>query len=206
MRKNGRTLLAMMLVLVFTLGFCGCGKDKALYEQGTSIVSLMKEMAESEAYMTVSASERITSKLDAVRAGDYSAPEAVYKLSVQDETLYSLTGMELTGISDELRNCIGARAYYALLNQINARDGAETIAAASICSVSKSFADKGLKGSEIVLYQYAEAPATAVVFTAGDDGTVYASGTFILYDGFKADTAESIEDFFNGMVEAKKIK
>ncbi len=204
MRRNGKTALALLLILVFALGLCGCGRE-ALYEKGASIVSLMREMAGSEECMKLSANESITSRLDAVREGDYSEPTAIYKLNVQDEAMSTMLGAELTGISDELSGCMDFKACYALVSQINAADGAETIAAASICSVSRSFADKSLKGSAIYLYDYADAPAAAVVFSAGEDGTVYASGVFILNDGFKASSAESIEEYFHDMVEVDEV-
>lgn len=205
MRRNGRAALAVALILIFALALCGCGKDKALYEQGLSVVSLMREMAGSEAYMQLSANESITSRLDAVREGDYSEPTAVYKLDVGDDAMNALMGAELTGISDGLKECMDFRACYALVNQINAADGAETIAAASICSVSRSFADKSLKGCAVYLYDYADAPAAAVVFSTGDEGTVYASGIFILNNEFKANSTESIEEYFHGMVEVDEV-
>lgn len=205
MRRNGRAALTAMLILILVLGLCGCGKDKALYEQGLSIVSLMQEMAGSEAYMQLSANESITSRLDAVREGDYSEPTAVYKLDVGDDAMNTLTGTALTGISDELKECMDFRTCYALVSQINAASGVEAIAAASICSVSRSFADKSLKGCAIFLYEYADAPDAAVVFSAGEDGTVYASGVFILNDELKTNSSESIEEFFHGMVEAEKV-
>jgi len=205
MRRNSRAALAVALILILALGLCGCGKDRALYEQGLSIVSLMQEMAGSEAYMQMSANESITSRLDAVREGDYSAPAAVYKLDVGDDAMNALMGTGLTGISDELKECMDFRACYALVSRINAASGAETIAAASICSVSRSFADKSLKGNVIYLYDYADAPDAAVVFSAGDEGTVYASGLFLLNEELKANSAESIEEYFHGMVEAEKV-
>lgn len=201
MRKNGKALSAMALILVLALGLCGCGKGGAIYEKGASIVALMHEMAGSEAYLELTANTSITSKLDAVREGDYSEPRAVYKLTVRDEAMKSMLSTELDGISDGLRSSMEFRACYALVSQVNAATGAETLAAASICSVSKSFADKSLKENVIYLYDYADAPAAAVVFSAGDEGTVYASGIFILNDEFKANSAESIEEYFHGMVE-----
>lgn len=205
MRRNGKAALAVVLIWILTLGLCGCGKDKALYEKGTSIVSLMREMAGSESYMQLTANENISERLDAVRAADYFEPAAVYKLNVREGAMNTLLGAELTGVSDELSECLNYKAYYALVSQINAADGAETIAAASICSVTRSIADKSAKGSAIYLYDYADAPAAAVVFCAGEEGTVEASGVFILNAEFKANSAESIEEAFHGMVEAEKV-
>ena len=46
-----------------------------------------------------------------------------------------------------------------------------------------------------------------VTFIAGDDGAVSASGSFIFNENFKTESAEAIEQFFDGIsVEVQEIE
>lgn len=51
----------------------------------------------------------------------------------------------------------------------------------------------------IYLYTYENAFPVAVTFTVGEDGSVSASGIFVLYEEFTCGSAEEIEAFFSDL-------
>ncbi|MDE7137081.1 MAG: hypothetical protein K2O29_01290, partial [Ruminococcus sp.] len=49
----------------------------------------------------------------------------------------------------------------------------------------------------IYLYTYDNTAPIAVTFIKGDDNSVSANGTFIMYDEFTCNSADEIKDFFD---------
>ena len=85
----------------------------------------------------------------------------------------------------------------SIVSQINAMGGVENLAASSVCTVGKTFVSENASESIIYLYTYEDAAPIAVTFTVGEDYTVSATGTFILYDGFTFGSAEEIRSAFS---------
>ena len=103
----------------------------------------------------------------------------------------------LDGLSENLKTAMRQKAFgAALITQINAQNGATTLAATTICTAGKTFVSTEGDGDAIYLYVYENACPAAVSFVRGEDNTVSASGTFILNDGFDAGSPESLEAFF----------
>ena len=106
-----------------------------------------------------------------------------------------LSGLE--GLSENLKTAMRQKAFgAALITQINAQNGATTLAATTICAAGKTFVSSEGDGDAIYLYVYENACPAAVSFVRGEDNSVSASGTFILNDGFDASSHESLEAFF----------
>lgn len=82
------------------------------------------------------------------------------------------------------------------VTQINAQNGATTLAATTVCSAGKTFVSTEEDGDAIYLYVYENACPAAVSFVKGEDNTVSASGTFIINDGFDTSSPESLQEFF----------
>ena len=129
---------------------------------------------------------------------DHSAPVAVYKITVDEKSMGAwdmLSGLE--GLSENLKTAMRQKAFgAALITQINAQNGATTLAATTICTAGKTFVSTDGDGDAIYLYVYENACPAAVSFVRGEDNSVSASGTFILNDGFDASSHESLEEFF----------
>jgi len=192
---------ALLLALAMAL-LAGCGQKaqapgKSLKEQGQELVSLMGEMAASGDYVSFyTDADEMRELLSAAGEGDFSSPKAVYSIRFPDSALgglLSLVGMNsLDGLSGELRANVKARMMSALPSQVNAMGGADVLAAASLCTASKTFLNGEVSENVIYLYVYEDAVPAAVTFLPGEDGAVSATGMLILYDGFQAEDMETL--------------
>lgn len=199
--KGVSAFLAASLVLL--VAACGGGTEaesgeKPLYERGLEVVSLMAEMAGSDAYLSAySDSEEIREILSGAGAGDFSSPEAVYRVKLPAGALWGLAQMPASGeLTEPLREEIESKIYSAFVSQINAMGGTASLAAASICTAGTLFVDKGLTENTLYLYVFENAVPAAVVFLPGEDGAVSATGMLILYDGFDVGELQGSGPFF----------
>ena len=196
--------IAMAFALVFSLCACGGestngGSGKTLLEHGLDVVATMDEMAGSDEYINFyTGSKDIAEIVKDIGKGDHSAPVAVYKITIEKEAMDAwdmLSGLE--GLSENLKTAMRQKAFgAALITQINAQNGATTLAATSICTAGKTFVSSEENGDAIYLYVYENACPAAVSFVSGEDNSVAATGTFLLNDGFDASTPEALEEFF----------
>ena len=145
--KHRFAALTLALAVVLSLCACGSAQEKSLKEQGLEVAALMEEMVNSEAYIRYHTGVPALLEIAAdIAEGDYSEPAAVYSLtapaeltSVWDESLH-----ELEGLSDPLRESVLEKAFGpAMINQINAMSGAETLATTAVCTAGKTFVCKG---------------------------------------------------------------
>lgn len=197
-----KKLLAACLASVMLLSACGTPAEtetRSLYEHGLDIVSMLNEIVESDEYVSVySASEDILSIINSIEEGDHTAPNAVYQLMIPEESLLALSEVEaMPNLSDELRAFLTGRVQASVINIANSRNGANTLAATSICTVGKTFVSSEITGNTIYLYTFENASPVAVSFTVGEDSTVSASGTFLLSEDLNADSPDSIREFFS---------
>ncbi len=186
-----------MLGLALVLSVSACGRQepdvgKSLYDQGLEVVQLMAEMARSEDYVALySGSSDVQAILERAGRGDFTAPQAVYRLTVPASALLTLaeeeTDLELSGLTPAVRKVVEDKLQPALATMINAQAGTTAIAAASICAADKIFVSGELKENALYLYTFENAVPAAVSFTAGEDGAVSASGVLILNDAFSED-------------------
>lgn len=199
---------AVALLMVFALILMGgCSQqseqdrqpEKTLYEHGLEVISLMKEMASTEEYIDfLSASEDLKSILLKAGKGDFSKPKAVYRIRISEASFLSLAEVNLDGLPQSLQENLTSRVTSAVFTQINAMGGAEILAASSVCTAGKTFVSSELAENEIYLYTYDNAVPAAVAFSKGEDSTVSATGTFVLYDGFQADSLPAFKDLLAG--------
>ena len=193
---------AALLALALILSLCACGgaKEKSLKEQGLEVAALMEEMVNSEAYIQYHTGSPALAEIAAgIAEGDYSAPAAVYSLTppedaagVWDASLHGLDGLSAALKDVILRKTLGP----ALIQQINAMSGAETLALSAVCTAGKTFVCREAAGDVIYLYVYESGFPIAVSFSEGEDKSFSASGTFLLSEQFDASSQESIASFF----------
>lgn len=200
--------LAVVLSAVMMMSVAACGSseqttpENSLYEQGLSVVSLMVEMTRSEEYVQLyTGSSEILEIVQGIGTGDYGTPKSVYALTVSNENLLEmLLGMaELNNVnlSEELKSSLESRVLGSLITRINGMSGASNLAASSVCTMGKTFVNKDVTENQIYIYTYENAKPVAVTFTMGEDGSISASGTFVLYDEFTCGSVEEIKAFFN---------
>ena len=217
-KKNGKRRWAACIPAVAAFALCACGGSRAgtqdagdisLYDRGLAVIELMAEMTESEAYIGLTtANDGIRAIIQNDLAGEHEEPKAVYSVSIPEEQLWAwwdMAEMEETGeISQELRAFLQHRILTSIPSVINGMAGVEELAAANACTAQKTFAVKNEMEDVTYLYVFEDAAPAAVTFTAGEDGTVSASGTFLLQEEFSCGSAAEIEAFFEGIgVEAE---
>ena len=201
-----KRIVAIAMAFALLLSLCACGGEststsegKALLDHGLDVIATMDEMADSDEYINFyTASKDMAEIVKKIRKGGHSAPVAVYKITIAKEAIEAwdmLSGLD--GLSENLKTAMRQKAFgAALITQINAQNGATTLAATTICTAGKTFVSTEGDGDAIYLYVYENACPAAVSFVRGEDNTVSASGTFILNDGFDAGSPESLEAFF----------
>ena len=197
--------IAFVLVLVIILGLAACGAakeakaSKSLYSHGLDVIRMLSEMTQSENFIGIyTANSEIKDIILELGNHSYETPDAVYAITVPEETLMDMAELsDLEESSEELRNYLTQRVMASLISQINAMSGVENLAASSVCTVGKTFVSENATENVIYIYTYEETAPVAVTFTLGEDHTVSATGTFVLYDGFTCGSAEEIQSVFS---------
>ncbi len=210
-----KSTIAVVSAAALMLGLGACnnnssgGETKSLYSQGLELVGMMSELTKSEDYVNVyTPNEDIKNIIAEIGNNDYSvAPKAVYSISISEDDLAALS--ELNGInnlSDELKDVLSRKTLGAVITQINGMSGVDNLAAASLCTVGKTFVNENVTEDTIYLYTYENALPVAVTFAVGDDFSVSANGVFVMYEDFTCSSAAEIENFFSEIaVEAKEV-
>ncbi|MBO5354271.1 MAG: hypothetical protein J6A77_13340 [Lachnospiraceae bacterium] len=199
-----RKTISTVLMLLMVMSFCACAEtkgevtEKTLYEHGMDVVALMAEAAGSEEYAGIyTGSPELMEIIKNVGEGDYSAPKAVYAVSVSEEAVSGLLGMEnLDGYSAALKETLLSRAVGSLIAQINGYAGVNNLAVSSVLTLGKSFVDNGLKENVIYVYTFENGFPVAVTFTVGENGAVSAGGNFVMYEEFTCGSLEEVQAFF----------
>lgn len=201
-----RRMVALVMAFALVLSLCACGvensaktESKTLLEHGLDVIATMEEMAGSEEYVNFyTGSKEMAEIINEIGAGDYSAPAAVYKLTIDETAIEEwtmLSGAE--GLSDNLKAAVTQKAVgAALITQINAQSGATTLAATSICTAGKTFVSTEASGTMVYIFAYENGCPAAVSFVEGEDHAVAATGNFILNDGFDTSSEDTIRAFF----------
>ena len=200
---------AFVLAMLLMLSACGSGaRNSAFYEQGLDVIRLMSQITQADEYIELTTGNSgIKTIVKELSAADYSVPSAVYSISIPEDSLSAMAAIEdYDSISDDLK-CLLRQKYLAvLMSQINGMAGMEKLAASSVCSAAKTFVDKSAAEDIVYLYTYENAAPVAVTFILGEDGSVSASGSFIMYDGFSCSSEQEIKDFFFDVnVEVSRI-
>lgn len=202
-----RRIVKLIVIVAFAVGLTsarGNGRSgsgpSSLYSAGLEVVEIMSELARSEAYINACTGDgAVKSVIQRFAGGDYSAPKAVYAVSVSDKDLAAMAGVVTFNASEKLKTFIRKRFFGALMTQIDGMSGARALAAASLCVVSKTFVDENAGDDAIYLYTYDDAVPIAVTFTTGDDKSVSAAGVFVVSDRFQCGSADEIKASFKAL-------
>lgn len=201
--------LVLSVVFLFSLTACDSTEEPSLYDRGLEIVSLTEEVMGNDAYLDMlSVSEPLRNIIAEAASGDYTQPSAVYMLSFPDSSALAFAGIEdSTALPESVLEAVTHRLYAAVISQVNAMGGAEVLAAASMCSVGKTFVSTTAAENTIYLYIYEKGCPIAVTFTIGEDHTVTATGNVILYKDFPCSSPEEMEAFWGpGLLQISPVQ
>jgi hypothetical protein len=198
-----KTISFFVLSVVLVCALCGCDAkgtgeepDKLLYDNGLSMIGLMTEMAESEAYVSaVGASSELSDIIGSVSGVDGSAPDKVFKVTVPDgvsAAMFAANGMEMQDMSERLFSELDKRFVSAAATRLNSQDGAPTLAAMSVLTVGGSFLCDDLDNAVIYLYHFTGTASVMITFMPGVENIVSASGSFLMNDILGDVTEEGI--------------
>ena len=174
-------------------------ENETLYDKGLEIAKTIDMLAESDIYRTITDADNGVSELmDKIGQQDYETPVTAVKISGEYDKLFDLAfNAEGLEINDELKNIIKKKYDFNshMVSILNARDGVEMIAAASLLSNKDIFLFDGLSEKMTYLYLYDDDFAVSVTFTPYDGGIVEANG-MIVKNIFEDTTPESILSAF----------
>ena len=195
--KN-KMILFLAAVLLLSLCACGAG-EKSLIDHGLDVIAQMDEMVQSDAFLDMyTGSGEIRDILSGVKA-PHGEPTAVYSVSMPENAaeMWALAETGFGELSPALQERVLSQTYGpALISQVNARGGAATLAAATVCTGGKTFVSKAAEGGTLYIYAYADACPVAVAFAEGEDDAFYATGMFILDATFDASSQEAVASAF----------
>lgn len=206
MKSIAKRLIAIAVIAsVLGLAASGCCEGNpdatSFYSQGLEVVQILSEMIESETYVeSYTQDAAIKSLIQERTDGDYSSPKAVYAISLPETARTAMTllvGLELGSVPDDLRSYVAGNLFRSLCSVLNGKSSSQSLAAASVCTFTKTFVDANASGDAIYLYTYEDTAPVAVTFTVGEDQSVLASGTFMMGEGFACGSADEVKASFD---------
>lgn len=211
--------IALALVLLSQMAFAGGGaqpkkakaaKPKTLVEQGLSLISLMREKAENKNFVLFySGNDEVSNIVQEIAQQDFSKPSAVYRLSGDFTTLFSLmtiafdtSDMEL---SSELKEELSKQFLSAIATTWTASKAGEyQLAAASLLTCTKVFDSKELSQDCIFVYEFPGEYPVAVCFLRGEDNAVLAQSSFVIDKDFIKSLQDFLEEY--DVITIKKLQ
>ncbi len=184
---------------------------KSLYRHGMDVVALMDEMLRNDFYLkAMSGSSDIQAKADELARGNYTNPKAVYQITPLPFTsLMVLLEGKVDGLgelSPTLLEHLDTKSAPALLNRLNAMDGALTLATTSVYTAGKTFVSGMVTENIIYLYTFEEGYPIAITFTKGEGGAVSATGTFLMTDTISTESLEELKSSLQELAMLLKIE
>ena len=225
MKKLVLILSALILISPLCTFANPAKKEKTLVEQGLSLIELMKEKANNEAYIGMligsSANSFFFEKIKELGSGDISNLACVYCLSgdYSDFVLSYLSGIEELGMpnfgtdgslkdsfSPELWNDLKRKVFFALPSIWNLYAGANSLemAAPSVLSASSNFDSDEIDSDCIYIFTFSDSYPVAVSFQRGEGRSVYATASFVLDKDFPKSLESMQELGFD--VQLEKVK
>lgn len=191
-------LMGTMLLL----GGCSTksdAKSPSLYSEGIEVVSQLKEMSESEGYLSAfTMNDSVLRHLEGTAVSDPAQPTAVYQLTIPDDKLLGiLDSAAAESIPDSLRPMLKAKLCAAVPTQINAMGGSEVLAASSLCMASKNFLCEDFTGNTLYLYLYEDGAPVMVAFSANEEHIVSATGCYLLGISPDEEAISSLKPFLS---------
>lgn len=152
------------------------------YERGQAIVNSMETLTKSDDFVHLYInSDKAAEIIAKISEGNYEAPEVIYKLELSESgKKMVLAGHDINSFSDPVRDYLNQQLNQATMSYLNAIQGADTLVAANMCTITKDFVDKDVEGSALYLYVYKDSTPVMIAFYEGEDHAVRAVGTFLI--------------------------
>ena len=209
-----KKLLCLMLALCMVLGLCGChvitkeiierdvtdADDEELYGHGMELAGLLEEMLSSPEYFEMmGGSDRLGEVIDQLMGADLSEPESAYIVTLPEEALPMLMDsaeVDMDQFSGGLRDFMERRMISSVPSILNSRQGAETLAAASILTVSDAWAGEDLELGCYLILSYPDVCPVIVSF-CGDDGVVTGTATMLIGEPMEEDSMDGVQQLLS---------
>lgn len=184
--------------------------DTALYEHGMELAELLEEMLGSPEYFELmGGSERLGQVIDPLMRADLSQPESAYLVTLSEDALPLLMDaaeVDMDQFSDGMRDFLERRMISSVPSLLNSRQGAETLAAASILTVSDAWAGEGLEQGCYLVFNYPNACPVMVSFYGGD-GLIEGTAAMLIGEPLEEDSIEGVRELFGYLgIEGMHIK
>lgn len=186
-----RTMLILFALLLLVPVSLAQESGEALLAQAVALGERMGELAASEAYVAAfTSSDSIGGIIAGWGEGDYSAPAAVWRSTLNADAALSAASM-LTNAQqpDAAREELSRRLLSSLPSMANAAAGAEVIAATSIMTAQTAFVCEACDEATIYILTYASGTPVAVTFQPCQDGAVVAQAYFLAVSDSDLQTA-----------------
>lgn len=145
------------------------------------LIALIQDMVTDNVYVSVymGSAPAVSEEIAKLAEGNYSTPQAIYKITVSNLTAYLDAAIAASGggafLSDPLKEYMQGRMILTVSSMVNNVYGSAAIAAASICTAAKTFVSYELTENMIFVYVFENAHPVLVTFFQGDDSTVSAT-------------------------------
>ena len=208
-----KLILAMtaLIAITSTMSFAkekpkSAQKEKTLIEQGLSLAALMKEKANSDAYIGMffgaSADSSLFAKIKELGAGDVSKPDAIYCLNEDFSTIVFqlMSGMIMMDnfmedFSPSLKEEMTKKLLCSIPTIWTAKEGStDGLAAVSVLSSLKTFDSDELESDCIYIFTFKDSYPVAVAFIRGEGRSVHAQSSFVLDKDFPMSLNTMLEE------------
>ena len=205
MRRNIFVMCVAALAFMFSACTGGvqneAGEEKSLYDHGIEVISLLDEMIRDDTYgQMMSGSSEIQTVADEIKTGNYTTPQAVYKISVPEDIISSIltvaggdTSM-ISEMSEALQADLNKRMLSSISSQINSMQGVTYLAASSLYTADKTFVSHETEEDTIYLYTFENGFPVMVTFHPGEDGSMTAHAVFLLDENLASAAEQDIEE------------
>ncbi len=202
--------LILIISIMAILGLSACNSQAeaeevnqqlSLEQQAQILIDQVIMMASSEAYMDmITVQSEMRAIIDDIAIQDYSTPQNIYQLNGLADLIITSMQLEAT-LEPEIEPLVKPRLTGVLPGQLNAMNGTETLAAASILNHSNSFIYEGLEEDISYLYTFDHDYSFMISFYPSQQNIVNASISIIVNEQFNSlQTTEEFMKHFEAML------
>ncbi len=176
--------------------------SKSLAEHGMDLIALIQDMVTDNVYVSVymGSAPAVSEEIAKLAEGDYSTPQAIYKITVPNLAAYLDAAIAASGgsafLSDPLKEYMQGRMILTVSSMVNNVYGSAAIAAASICTAAKTFVSYELTENMIFVYVFENAHPVLITFFQGDDSTVSATAIPLFAELPASASADDVKALF----------
>ncbi len=171
----------------------------ALYRDSLELAGLLEEMLRSPEYFALmGGSDHLGEVIIPLMRSDLSEPESAYLITLSEDALPLLMDtaeVDMEDFSPGLRKFLERRMFQSMPTMLNSQQGAETLAAASILTVSQTWAGESLEESCYVVLHYPDACPVMASFWGGD-GLTEGTATLLIGTALEEDSIPDVAKLF----------